>query len=541
MELPTRIPVPEWVDSPEKTNGLDLLGLRLPVQNIGNALLDGVTTVTPAIRYLSLRAWIVHSYIRCGGEDSWKSLIRFAKRVEASIAYGNLLTMDPPNGILGLHEARDALNRGGDMLPLKDLIKGSGLATYGNPSNQLGISFTQEEVPGLTLERGEPLAELVHECVRESALGEQISRGDAPDRATREDLTHLGERVHLARITPDEREALIRVLVPVEPTEAELPRVATYALLLDIAERIGHPPATDDLLLDAINGRPDSPSRLASVIDGWLSYAARDLLAIVHEGALEVLIASLATASRHGEELVHPNRAIEVALAHAHKHSTVLVDLGILRAGEDLVNVSAAEVRERLLSRLGVSKWDRVGVRRWATEPGCHEVALIRLTLGHPENALALLPVVWWLVVHRFERALAGCAEEVQRLSYRGGSRLGLEEVLLPVSEELARFPSYGAAVAELARRTVEQHLKICWSRMALDPTRDTALLITERSSWGWRKEFRGGRTRSRIEEATGWLEQLELVGSEGLSARGHHLRERAMDLVMAEGDNGPP
>jgi len=69
--LPDALPPPSWVDiGGEQIQGLDLLGLRLPVQAIGNSLLDGVTTITPSVRYLSLLAWIVHSYVSAQLEGS---------------------------------------------------------------------------------------------------------------------------------------------------------------------------------------------------------------------------------------------------------------------------------------------------------------------------------------------------------------------------------------------------------------------------------------------------------------------------------------
>ena len=53
MPVAKTIEAPEWVDSGAVlTDGLDLLGLRLPVQTIGGSLLDGVTTVTPSVRYI---------------------------------------------------------------------------------------------------------------------------------------------------------------------------------------------------------------------------------------------------------------------------------------------------------------------------------------------------------------------------------------------------------------------------------------------------------------------------------------------------------
>lgn len=49
------LPAPDWISfEADKTEGLDLLGLRAPVQRIGNDLFNGVTTVTPKVRYLSV-------------------------------------------------------------------------------------------------------------------------------------------------------------------------------------------------------------------------------------------------------------------------------------------------------------------------------------------------------------------------------------------------------------------------------------------------------------------------------------------------------
>ena len=47
---------PSWVDfAPKSERGLDLLGLRFPVQTIGLSLLNVVTTIAPKVRYLSFR------------------------------------------------------------------------------------------------------------------------------------------------------------------------------------------------------------------------------------------------------------------------------------------------------------------------------------------------------------------------------------------------------------------------------------------------------------------------------------------------------
>ncbi|XUJ32302.1 hypothetical protein ACQ5SK_27110 [Bradyrhizobium japonicum] len=57
------VPIPDWVSfDAVQTAGLDLLGLRAPVQAIGNDLFDGVTTVTPKLRYMSLISWMIWRY-----------------------------------------------------------------------------------------------------------------------------------------------------------------------------------------------------------------------------------------------------------------------------------------------------------------------------------------------------------------------------------------------------------------------------------------------------------------------------------------------
>jgi len=63
-------------------------------------------------------------------------------------------------GILGSDKATELLATGVDVLPLTDLVEQPGISIFAAPSEQLGISFTGDsEVPGLTTERGIPLAQ----------------------------------------------------------------------------------------------------------------------------------------------------------------------------------------------------------------------------------------------------------------------------------------------------------------------------------------------------------------------------------------------
>ena len=104
--LPKDPASPEWVTSDAlPIRGLDLLGLRIPVERVGQTLLDAVTTISPTIRYVSLRAWIARRYALARLPDSWKSFREFAARIEAAVALGNLLVDRTTSGLVGLDGA----------------------------------------------------------------------------------------------------------------------------------------------------------------------------------------------------------------------------------------------------------------------------------------------------------------------------------------------------------------------------------------------------------------------------------------------------
>ncbi|MBK7708766.1 MAG: hypothetical protein IPJ30_24195 [Acidobacteria bacterium] len=84
--------IPDWVEHGEKTTrGLDLVGLRNPVQNIVVELLNGVTTITPSVRYLSIRAMTARAYVKAQLPDNSTLFREFSAKLEAAVAIGNLL------------------------------------------------------------------------------------------------------------------------------------------------------------------------------------------------------------------------------------------------------------------------------------------------------------------------------------------------------------------------------------------------------------------------------------------------------------------
>jgi hypothetical protein len=90
--FPSEIGSPQWVQNEaQEAKGLDLLGLRLIVQALQAQLLNGVTTVTPRIRYLSLRIWLVDAYwARAGRADTRGGFKRFSAAGEAALALANV-------------------------------------------------------------------------------------------------------------------------------------------------------------------------------------------------------------------------------------------------------------------------------------------------------------------------------------------------------------------------------------------------------------------------------------------------------------------
>jgi hypothetical protein len=80
--------------------------------------------------------------------------------------------------------------------------------------------------------------------------------------------------------------------------------------------------------------------------------------------------------------------------------------------------------------------------------------------------------------------------------------------------------------------------MQITWSRLQVDLRRDAALLTAEGNKWFSRgKGLGGGRTASRLQQASGWLAQVKLIDGDGITAEGDVLLKRAL-TVLSEGMN---
>ncbi len=96
------ISYPEWVNDDAKiVGGLDLLGLRNVAQTISNHCLNGITTISPQVRYLGIRSWFILLYEKCGLPDSYSTFLDFTSKIESAVAIGSILYKPNIVGVVG--------------------------------------------------------------------------------------------------------------------------------------------------------------------------------------------------------------------------------------------------------------------------------------------------------------------------------------------------------------------------------------------------------------------------------------------------------
>jgi hypothetical protein len=185
-------------------------------------------------------------------------------------------------------------------------------------------------------------------------------------------------------------------------------------------------------------------------------------------------------------------------------------------------------------------------IRRPVTEQGLirwsgplSELALINSLRAFPARALTLLPVIWCLTAIRASLWPEPLNNPFEGRSGIGWNAIGIHEVVTPaVKRFVEQRYRMEQVMFELALRTVEQHLRVSWSRMAVDVKHDVALLTTEADHWQSRSgekhvvEYRADRSTSRLYQVINWLQQLNLIDKSGLTARGKIIYDRAVKVM---------
>lgn len=532
LELYTQMPPPKWVESGAKpVNGLDLLGLRLPVQTIGSALLDGVTTITPSVRYLSILCWSIQVYGNARRPDSWDDFIDFTARVESAVAVANMLIDNTLAGIIGKTKAKELAEQENDSIPLEKLVSQLATGIYSNPSEQLGLTLSRgNSFPGLSSERGLVLAEAFGRKAQSTLLGCRFSSGSAPDSATRSELKEFGEIVGFNGIPDAEKKVLIEAILPPEPRPEERPRFQTYTCLLALADHIGKIPDEIDLFREAEAQESALPEELDGILDGWLRYRIRDVIAYVHEVVFGEIVHALKRESARLSSPVKASRVIQQLMAYRGDQTKALKDLFLADSREAIETLSFEELNQRCIDNLG-RPVSRRGLRRG--DGTLRESAIINVAASAGIGALVLIPVSWCVAVWRSEPW-----EEDLEHSFENGagswSRMGLFEVIRPtIRQYITEARSLEEVTADLAHLTAERHLDIAWSRMAAD-TRDVAVFLSDGDRWHDRgRQFTPGRTASRIRDATRWLQQLGLL-DDGITSVGKGVLGRCLQTIQS-------
>ncbi len=529
-------PVPEWVDSQGRPiNGLDLTGLRLPVDAISNYQLIGITTVTPRIRFLSIRAWIVKAFGDSGLPNTQDAFADFALRVETAIIFSVLLNDRNLPYLPGVAKALTVIDEGIDPIALERLVDQPGVNLYAGTTYNLFLGFAQDGgLPGLTQERGLPLAEVFESLINETRFFAALKANPEIDSVSIDDLTGLGRAIRLDEISEAERACLLEALMPSVPAEnwmqRETRRVGTYSMFHELAKHHRRKPKEKDVFQAALAVDSPLPSQLTEVLDGYLCYRIRDALAVVHEAVLGLVCREL---GGH-EGAVHHDKIIH-ALVTDEGSNDALRNLGLLNEGEAIDTVRFRTFVERVDALLSDRQNSR-GLVRWQGD--LDENTLIEANFQNRDRAAGLLPVVWLLCRRRVPLDDPEAFPHLKMLLQGGSARFGLREVIFPQLEAWSvENPLLVDVISWLIQRTVDQHLRIAWSRMFVDINKDVAILLCDGEYWQHRgRNYQGGRMMSRIPDAIGWLDQLGLLDEEGLTKLGQEALQHGYDVLTRFG-----
>ena len=524
---------PDWVSfDARKTQGLDLLGLRAPVQAIGNELLNGLTSVTPKVRYLTVITWITWRYAQSRLPDELGAFSKFAAAQEAVVVMANLLHSRAIGNLVGRDKAVPLLDSDKSTLPLEPLVQNIATNIYASAARQLRLTYQKDAgLHGLSRERGLPIALAFDELVSRTTYGSRLAGLPTINHIKREDLEELSKTLLVDRIPKREKIDLINAIMPAEPMDSgEQRRLATFALFLWLTVRKRSPIDEYDVFAAAREPPDRIPNEFRSALDGWLDYTIRDAIAAVHEAAFEAVMREVDTASARRRAPALATEVVAALLSAIEEHDDALRRIGLLSQGETVRQVTFAQMFERV-ERATADQVNVVnGLRRW--RGGLSETQLYNDALDTGTGAVALLPIAWCLVARRTSSMPAGASP--RNVVLLGAFfQLGIAAVVLPKIEEFRQSGlGYLDVMAELITRTVQQHVRVAWSRFAAPQGKDVAVLAADSETWARHNTFRAGRTNSRLPVAIDWLAQLGLTNEDGITPEGAAVLKSAVSTL---------
>ncbi len=514
--------LPQWLEKiPDKTRGIDIMGLRNPSQSIGNIFLSGITTVTPTIRYLSYRAWMVWIYAQWEQPKSEKSYNSFVRRVETAFALSNLsIDRDMP-GIIGSRKGKSILDKGKNEVELVDLVGQKAYAIYTNASQQLGISREGSLfIPTLFEERGETLAINFDKIISGTKFYKKLKRDPKLNELSISDLEELGNIIRVDSIPSSEINILLQCLMPENPIEGhvnECYRIATYSILLTIAKRRKKVPTQEDFFEFVVSTKTNANRLLEYVRNGWLMYAIRDMLAVVYEKQFK-FIHGIVDSDPNG---VDENVLVRKILSTTDENIEILKDLGVINSSTAFDQLTFNTLKKKLDSRLHSNEYSE-NIRRWNID--LNEITIIDKAKDY-DNVSILILIAWLIIYNRIEYFItkSQSSELASLLSRVQGHMSFVDSILPAINKYLENNTPINEVLEYVIHSTIEQHFRIAWDRFAID-SYNVAMIYRENNTLRHRLDFIPGQTQSRLKQAIGWLEQLGLVNKYGITPKGEKI-----------------
>ena len=577
-KVPTSFaPTPFWVafDNP-RTSEIDILGLRYPVQALAADLVPGITVATGHVRYLSLRSWLIWSYIHRQPRpvDRLKPFTEdFATQAEAAFVMGNLLVDRTAQGLVGQIRGTEVLEKDGP-LKLESLAKVPAVNIYRGVCETIGLTRIRDPgLPALVGQRGLVLAEALGASVAETALGQKIGAGVCPPEATKEELLEFGRVVSSGGISEGELDALSRILAPVGARDRDSlgtfpgdhARSVILAILLFLApdaaeeststsgtaapEADGSGPRDAGLtrphlavMKEAVSAVRSTPPVFDEILDGWLMYGIRDAMAVTGEATLEALGRHVRRLGTDGGGVPAHDVLSALVGEGGNQQVSVFREFGLLPSTAGAKALSSVTVKHCMdeLSRLSPLGPGPRGLRRWTT--GVFETDLIARGRNADDGAVALGLLSLLLAVHRVGTEEDELPDFLAPLSVHGGQRLGLRQVILPTFRGwVQRETTLSEALWDYASIIIEQHQRVAWSRLATSEPTDIHVFTRDAGHLIPKKKFAGGQTNPRTDFAWDWLGQMGLARDGHTTRQGRELLARVRGALEAEPPPGDP
>ncbi len=517
IENPT---IPQWLDKiPIKERGLDLLGSRNPVLSIGNVFLSGVTTITPAIRNLSYRSWIIWIYAQWelpADERYWRS---FRERIESAFALSNLAVDPKMFGVIGSRKANTVLNSETNEIELVNLVKSQkAFATYSNISQQLGLSIEDSNLlPALTSERGIKLAKEFDSKIKQTEFYSKIKSKPEIRYLTREELKNLGKKIRLDSIPSEEADILISSICPNNPLDGKINeyyRISTYTILLELAKKHKQIPTESNFFQYAISQKKHPIQLIEFVRTGWLMYLMRDVISVTHEVLFEYIVDVVASKPSGIDE----DDVVKEIVENEDDIIRVLKELHIIRSKTEYKNLTFNKLISKIRKIITSVEYSNK-ILRWKGD--LNEETIIEKAWEYNGSVILVL-IAWILVFIRLEKYINdGISTKLISLFRDRSKQLSFMETILPLLDKYKNNNfTISEMLDEIIRLTINQHLKISWIRFANDPS-SVAVIYRDENILKYRREFAAGRIQSRLTQGIGWLEQLKLIDSSGITEKG--------------------